>query len=178
MSFPSNRIRSSSIEPAARFSFATIKVTPSVIRFRASPTFSDACKVATVTFTKLGDGAAPLSGAVFTLCDANGEPVQGFPTQSSGADGKVTFSGVPYGDYLANETNAPIGYHPLTIGVSLHDSNAAIVTEETSHAIDLGDRQDAASGSLTLTKFSAEYADGATAAMSGIMFQVLNSDGQ
>jgi len=139
------------------------------------PAFANTLKAGTITFTKLGDGGAPLSGAEFTLCDASGNPISGFAAQTSDADGKVTFTGVPYGDYLIKETGAPVGYVPLTISVSLHDSNTMITTDGTTNTLDLGNQQDTAQGSLTLTKRSAEYEGGPTAAMSGITFQVIDS---
>lgn len=141
------------------------------------PVFLDDLKTGSVTFTKLGDGGQPLAGAEFTLCDTDGNPVEGFEPQTSGADGRVTFADVPYGDYQIVETKAPAGYAPLTISVSLHDSNDAIVSEGTTHALDLGDQTDGAQGSLTLTKYSAEYEGGSTAVMSDIEFQVLDSAG-
>jgi uncharacterized surface anchored protein len=141
------------------------------------PVFSDDLKTGSVTFTKLGDGDQPLAGAEFTLCDTGGNTVEGFEPQTSGADGRVTFADVPYGDYQIVETKVPAGYAPLTISVSLHDSNDAIVSEGTTHALDLGDQTDGAQGSLTLTKYSAEYEGGSTAVMSHIEFQVLDSAG-
>ena len=49
----------------------------------------------------------PLSGAEFTLYNSNGESVKVLTT---GADGKVTFTDVPYGDYTVIETKAPDEY--------------------------------------------------------------------
>ena len=49
----------------------------------------------------------PLSGAEFTLYNANGDAIQ---TLTTGKDGKVTFKEVPYGKYTVKETKAPKYY--------------------------------------------------------------------
>ncbi|MBQ5565111.1 MAG: hypothetical protein IIT39_17190, partial [Clostridia bacterium] len=49
----------------------------------------------------------PLSGAEFTLYNADGDVVQKLTT---GKDGKVTFKEVPYGKYTVKETKAPDYY--------------------------------------------------------------------
>lgn len=134
--------------------------------------FSDIRKVGTITFTKLGDGDQPLSGAEFTLCDASGVPVEGFAPQTSGEDGTVSFTNVPYGTYLIKETGAPIGYRPITLDVSLHDSNDAIETESGIHTLDLGSQRDLSTGSLTLVKYRAEFEGGSATLMPGITFEV------
>ncbi len=138
------------------------------------PVFLNDLKTGSIALTKLGDGDQPLAGAEFTLCGADGNPVEGFDPQTSGADGKVAFTDVPYGDYQIVETKAPVGYAPLTIDkVSLRDGNTDVV-EGT---LDLGDKRDTAQGSLTLTKCAAEHEGGSTVVMSGIEFQVLDSKG-
>ena len=141
----------------------------------SSLSFSDELKTGTITFTKLGDGGQPLEGATFTLCDTDGNPISGVATQTSDQDGKVSFTNIPYGDYTIVETTAPIGYAPLTINVSLHDSNSAINSDTST--LDLGSQQDIAIGSLTVTKQGADYKDGAVteSALSGSTFEVIDS---
>ncbi len=138
----------------------------------------DTRKVGTVSFTKTGDGNQPLTGAVFALCDASGNVLGGYPAVTTGSDGVVKFSNIPYGSYQIKETSAPGGYLPLTIPVDLTDGNAAIVTTGTSHTLDLGTKQDSAGGSLTVLKSGAEYAGGPTAALANAVFEVLDSAGK
>ncbi|MDL2281174.1 Cna B-type domain-containing protein, partial [Selenomonadales bacterium OttesenSCG-928-I06] len=54
------------------------------------------------TFKKVDAAGVGLAGATFTL--SNGS------TATSGLDGKVTFSGLTFGNYTVQETTAPIGY--------------------------------------------------------------------
>ncbi len=140
--------------------------------------FSNDRKVGTITFMKTGDGDSPLSGAEFTLYDEQGVAVEGIEPQTSGADGRVTFENVPYGTYFVKETGVPIGYRPITLTASLHDDNEAIVTEGEDHTLDLGVQPDMSVGSLTLTKYSAEFAGGSTQTMPGVSFEILDSDGK
>lgn len=60
-----------------------------------------------IVFTKYAKGDpddTALEGATFTLYDAKGIAVQ---TATSGADGRVTFTELPYGTYTVKETAAP-----------------------------------------------------------------------
>lgn len=140
--------------------------------------FANDRKVGTITFQKTGDDDEPLMGAEFTLCDQEGTPLGGFAPQTSGDDGRVTFQNVPYGTYLARETGAPVGYRPITITVSLLDSNPAVVTDgEGVHTLDLGVRRDDAVGSLTLTKYRADYEGASATVMPGVAFEVLDDHG-
>jgi uncharacterized surface anchored protein len=102
---------------------------------------SDTLKTGTISLTKVdtftGD---PLEGATFTLCDADGNPISGIATQTSGKDGKISFTNIPYGDYVLKETTTPDGYLATkAIKVSLHEDNAAVVDG----ALDLGKVGDA-----------------------------------
>ena len=65
-----------------------------------------------ISFTKLGYDDIPLSGAEFALYTLYTEDLQDtLGTASSGANGNVTFSNVPYGVYfMMQETQAPEGY--------------------------------------------------------------------
>lgn len=144
---------------------------------RSDLPFANDRKVGTITFVKTGDGDNPLAGAEFTLCDEQGVAVEGFAPQTSGTDGRVTFEDVPYGTYLVKETGAPVGYEPISFTASLHDDNDAIVTVGETNTLDLGTHRDASIGSLTLTKYSAEFEGAATQPMSGVSFAVLDEAG-
>ncbi len=144
---------------------------------RSDLSFVNNRKVGTITFVKTGDGDNPLAGAEFTLCNEAGEAVEGFESQVSGPDGRVTFDNVPYGTYLVKETGAPVGYEAISFVASLHDDNDAIVTEGGSHTLDLGSKHDAPIGSLTLTKYRAEFEGASTQPMSGVSFEVLDETG-
>lgn len=141
------------------------------------PALRDSRKAGTVSFIKQGDGGAPLTGATFTLCDAGGNPVNGFSPVTTGGDGAVTFSNVPYGSYQIKETSAPTGYLPLTAPFTLDDSNHAIATSGTTHTLDLGTKTDQPCGSITVTKSGADYAGGPTVSLPGAVFAVLDGTG-
>ena len=75
-------------------------------------------------FTKVDEGGSDLPGATFTLSGPSDNPdaaASSF-TAISAADGKVSFSGLPWGTYLLEETEAPAGYQkseddPWTLNV-------------------------------------------------------------
>lgn len=83
-----------------------------------TPAFTNTDKVGGLTFVKKNaDTGAVLAGAEFTLthdaqCSACGGNAQALSfTQTSGQDGKVTFTNVPTGhEYVLAETKAPAGY--------------------------------------------------------------------
>lgn len=91
-------------------------------------TVSNTLKTGTVELVKTDGIGAPLAGATFVLSGKStaGEAVS--QTFVSGADGKVTFTNVPYGSYTVRETAAPTNYNASgsAISVALHDSNANI----------------------------------------------------
>ena len=60
-----------------------------------------------VEITKVA-GGAPLAGAKFTITTLDGTKV--FRTGTTGADGKLILRGLPAGDYILKETDAPAGY--------------------------------------------------------------------
>ena len=88
---------------------------------------TDTLKTGTVTFTKTDGNGTGLAGAVFVLKDAAGNPV-GSP-QTSGKDGQVTFTDVPYGDgYSITETKAPADFGALDAPITGIDLHAPAVT--------------------------------------------------
>lgn len=123
-------------------------------------TKTDALKTGNIKFTKLGDGGAGLSGAVFTLYPSGGTAA--VSTAISGQDGQVEFKDVPYGTYDIKETTTPDGYLPLTIsGVQLLDSNQAAAdgtldldteTYNGTTVLAASARTDAPGGAITVTK--------------------------
>lgn len=105
---------------------------------------TDSLKRGSIRFVKLGDDGSALAGATFVLRDAAGNPV-GAP-QTSGSDGGVTFTDVPYGDgYSIAETQAPNDFNllpePIT-GISLHSSEVVLRSVTDTRK----------TGSITLTK--------------------------
>jgi uncharacterized surface anchored protein len=92
---------------------------------------SNTIKKGTIQFIKNGING-PLGGAKFTLynasgtCaikDSNGNPVT---ATSVGGTGLVTFTNIPYGDYILKETGAPENYETTaSVSVSLHDSTVS-----------------------------------------------------
>ncbi|MEY7999714.1 SpaA isopeptide-forming pilin-related protein [Clostridium sp. Mt-5] len=103
--------------------------------------FTDTRKTGNVTFTKTGEDSdsAALSGAEFTLYRPDGDGITPVTdgsgnniTATSGSDGKVTFTNVPFG-YKIIETKAPTGYSinssPLTATV---DDGGNVVLDASS----------------------------------------------
>ncbi len=62
---------------------------------------------ADVIVLKTGTDDVPLSGAEFTVYDADGHAVD---VKTTGEDGKATFEDLEYGDYTIVETKVPEGY--------------------------------------------------------------------
>lgn len=139
------------------------------------PAFSDDRKVADVRMTKTGDGGRPLKGASFSLCDADGAPVAGYPTVTSDDAGEVAFADVPYGSYKIVETNAPEGYFKITVPFVLDDTNTGIVTYGADHSLNLGSYKDEPSGSITVNKSASDYQGGASSPLADAGFAVIDS---
>lgn len=64
-------------------------------------------KLGSITIEKVNDSDKPLSGAVFTLYDNEGEVVAEKTTDDTG---RVTFTDLPNGTYVLKETTPPAGY--------------------------------------------------------------------
>ena len=73
--------------------------------------FEEETQYGSLTVTKVRDRGSmeALAGATFQLYDANGN-AYGSP-QTTGADGTVTWTQLPYGAYSVKETGAPTGYN-------------------------------------------------------------------
>ena len=69
-------------------------------------------KTAEITLLKVNEKGSALSGAAFQLRNAKGENIGA--AQKTGADGKITFTGLTPGDYQLVETAAPAGYYKMT----------------------------------------------------------------
>lgn len=82
-------------------------------------------------FDKTGKDDAALAGAVFTLCDENGNPVldenkSQITSTSTIVDGKayVYFSGLKSGKYIAKETTVPAGYTAVDVKFEVSSADA------------------------------------------------------
>ncbi len=82
-------------------------------------------------FDKIGKDDAALAGAVFTLCDENGNPVldenkSQITSTSTIVDGKayVYFSGLKSGKYIAKETTVPAGYTAVDVKFEVSSADA------------------------------------------------------
>ena len=65
----------------------------------------------TITIRKYkDDGKTPLAGVTYNLYDANDQIVD---TKTTGEDGSVTFTDIPFGDYTIVETETADGYNLL-----------------------------------------------------------------
>ncbi len=116
-------------------------------------------------FNKTGKNNAALEGAVFTLCDANGNPVKDendneiTSTSTKGSDGKayVYFSGLKAGSYKAKETTVPAGYAAVSdveFSVSATDAkndNPATSAKENNFKVNTASIQDPENSLLPTT---------------------------
>lgn len=112
---------------------ATVKFNPNPYTTgTAEPSDKTTVQTYGYVFDKTGKEGKALEGAVFTLCDASGNPVldensQQITSTSAIVDGKayVYFSGLKSGDYKAKETTVPAGYaavEDIEISVSSADA--------------------------------------------------------
>ena len=98
-----------------------------------------------LTLTKWGPDSTPLAGAAFALYNSSGTEVR---NGSTGADGTLSFTGLPYGSYTLKETAAPDGYvvsPELDRGVSVRISSAQ-------SALSLNFTNETQKGSIEVTK--------------------------
>jgi uncharacterized surface anchored protein len=75
-------------------------------------TISNTLITGSVTLRKITSTGTPLAGAEFTLYASDGVTV--IQVGTTGADGTLSFSGIPYGSYVLKETKAPEGYELLS----------------------------------------------------------------
>ena len=92
----------------------------------------------TITIRKYkDDGKTPLAGVTYNLYDANDQIVD---TKTTGEDGSVTFTDIPFGDYTIVETETADGYNLLmdpievTIPLVLTSEEAGEKDADTSQA--------------------------------------------
>ena len=114
---------------------------------------------------KLDENGKALPGAVFGLfrSDAAGfDEESALMTATSGEDGVFTFENLPVGDYIVCELTAPAGY---VLSEELHQVSIA----EDAQVIELEVTNDPIRGSITLTKYDADYPDNR---LTGAVFEV------
>ena len=81
-------------------------------------TFENEQIIGNIQFTKLDENSDPLVGAEFTLYQGGSATAY---TATSDASGVVSFTNIPYGDYVIRESSAPTGY-----AVSITEPTASI----------------------------------------------------
>lgn len=122
-------------------------------------------KYGSVSGMKLDENGKALSGALFGLfrSDAVEFTEEGaLLTATSGEDGIFVFENLPVGDYIVRELMAPAGY---VLSEELHQVSIA----ENAQIIELEVTNDPIRGSITLTKYDADYPDNR---LTGAVFEV------
>lgn len=122
-------------------------------------------KYGSVSGMKLDENGKALSGALFGLfrSDAAEFTEEGaLMTATSGEDGVFVFENLPVGDYIVRELTAPAGY---VLSEELHQVSIA----ENAQVIELEVTNDPIRGSITLTKYDADYPDNR---LTGAVFEV------
>lgn len=122
-------------------------------------------KYGSVSGMKLDENGKALPGAVFGLfrSDAAEFTEEGaLMTATSGEDGVFVFENLPIGDYIVRELTAPTGY---VLSEELHQVSIA----ENAQVIELEVTNDPIRGSITLTKYDADYPDNR---LTGAVFEV------
>ena len=122
-------------------------------------------KYGSVSGMKLDENGKALSGALFGLfrSDAVEFTEEGaLLTATSGEDGIFVFENLPVGDYIMRELTAPVGY---VLSEELHQVSIA----ENAQIIELEVTNDPIRGSITLTKYDADYPDNR---LTGAVFEV------
>lgn len=122
-------------------------------------------KYGSVSGMKLDENGKALPGAVFGLFRSDAAEFteeSALMTAASGEDGVFAFENLPVGDYIVRELTAPAGY---VLSEELHKVNIA----EDAQVIELEVTNDPIRGSITLTKYDADYPDNR---LTGAVFEV------
>ena len=145
---------------------ATVKFNPNPYTTgTAEPSDKTTVQTYGYVFDKTGKEGKALEGAVFTLCDASGNPVldengQQITSTSTIVGGKayVYFSGLKSGDYKAKETTVPAGYaavEDIEISVSSTDATgdnpATMNVTENNFKVNTSSVQDPEAPALPVT---------------------------
>ena len=112
-------------------------------------------KYGSVSGMKLDENGKALPGAVFGLFRSDAAEFteeSALLTATSGEDGVFVFENLPIGDYIVRELTAPAGY---VLSEELHQVSIA----EDAQIIELEVTNDPIRGSITLTKYDADYPD-------------------
>ncbi|MBP3040220.1 collagen binding domain-containing protein, partial [Bacillaceae bacterium Marseille-Q3522] len=114
--------------------------------------------------TKVDDATGEtLAGATFTLYDKTGEIA--IRTLTTGADGKVTFANLLYGDYILQEDDAPEGYvvginGQQTVTVNNDPTNVTIRNKKIIRAVELVKEDNQTGAKLVGATFSLQQKNG------------------
>ena len=122
-------------------------------------------KYGSVSGMKLDENGKALPGAVFGLFSsdvAEFTEESALMTATSGEDGTFVFENLSVGDYIVRELTAPAGY------VLSEELNQVSVAEDA-QVIELEVTNDPIRGSITLTKYDADYPDNR---LTGAVFEV------
>ncbi len=122
-------------------------------------------KYGSVSGMKLDENGKALSGALFGLFRSDAVEFteeSALMTATSGEDGIFVFENLPVGDYIVRELTAPAGY---VLSEELHQVSIA----ENAQVIELEVTNDPIRGSITLTKYDADYPDNR---LTGAVFEV------
>lgn len=122
-------------------------------------------KYGSVSGMKLDENGKALPGAVFGLFRSDAAEFteeSTLMTAVSGEGGVFVFENLPVGDYIVRELTAPTGY---VLSEDLHQVSIA----ENAQVIELEVTNDPIRGSITLTKYDADYPDNR---LTGAVFEV------
>ncbi|MCI5481396.1 MAG: hypothetical protein MR416_09505 [Lachnospiraceae bacterium] len=127
-------------------------------------TWNNTQQFGSVQICKRGINSALLEGAVFELYDSKGILIANGTT---GADGKLCFTGLAFGTYLLKETKAPEGYV-----ISEELANGKQVKIDSTVQVDLNFTNTTKKGSITITKKDAETDSLLSGAVFGLYSEV------
>ena len=122
-------------------------------------------KHGSVSGMKLDENGKALSGAIFGIFRSDAAEFTeetAIMTAASGEDGAFTFENLPVGDYIVRELAAPSGY-------VLSEELYQVSISEDNQTIELEITNDPIRGSITLTKYDADYPDNR---LTGAVFEV------